>query len=70
MKSKQRVCFREGNPKPLKFSGFKTCNSFPFNKPPKKNRSVLSGFQASEPAALINWGAIEWEAMKFSVREQ
>src|SRR5437016_11561589 len=30
--------FRKGNPKPLKFSGFKICNSFPFNQAPKKHR--------------------------------
>jgi hypothetical protein len=37
-------------------SGFKTCNSFPFNKTPTKNRSVFSGFQASELAAPIATG--------------
>ena len=37
-------------------SGFKTCNSFPFNIAPKKSRSFFSGFQDSEPAAPIAIG--------------
>src|SRR5690349_2843288 len=39
----------EGNPKPLKFSGFKTCNSFLFIKAPEKTApfSAVSGQLAS-----------------------
>jgi hypothetical protein len=66
MKS-NRESFQGSKPKSLKFSGFKICNSFPFNKTPQKNRSVFSGFQASEPAAPIATGVQwKWEAIKFS----
>jgi len=47
-----RGCFTEGNTKPLIIQRFQDSNSFPFNKATQKNRSVFSGFQDIEPAAL------------------
>src|SRR5205807_3743460 len=46
--------------------GFKTCNSFPFNKAPEKPL-ILSGFQASEPAVPLQQGCNRMETMKFYV---
>src|SRR5881396_3816887 len=49
---------------------FQDMQLLPFQQSAKKTRSFFSGFQDSEPVALIsNRDAIEWEAMKFSVRE-
>ena len=47
-----RGCFREGNKKPLKFSGSKTGNSFPFNKAPKKTAPFSAVFRASSQPHL------------------
>jgi len=49
---------------------FQDMQLLPFQQSAKKTRSFFSGFQDSEPAAPhCNMGAIEREAMKFSVRE-
>jgi hypothetical protein len=48
-----RGVFRKGKTETAQLSGFKKCNSFPFNKKAQKKRSVFSGFQASEPAAAV-----------------
>jgi len=49
---KQRV-FQGRKPKPLKFSDFKTFNSFPFNKAPKKTAPLSAVFRpASRPHPL------------------
>src|SRR6266481_3038892 len=47
---------REGNPKPLKFSRFKTCNSFSFNKAPRNTAPFSAVLRASEPAAPVATG--------------
>ena len=51
---KQKGVSGNGNPKPAQNSAVsRPCNSFPFNKALKKNRSVFSGFRpASQPHPL------------------
>src|SRR5436190_1169738 len=48
-----RGCFRGRKPETAQLSGFKTCNSFPFNKEPKKTAHFLAVFRpVSQPHPL------------------
>jgi len=64
-----RGVFPGRKPATAQLSGFKACNSFPFNKTPDKTApfSAVSGERISR--ARRNRGAIEGEAMKLSVSE-
>src|SRR5437773_1615938 len=55
-----RACFRGRKPETAQLSGFKTCNSFFFNKTPKETAHFqrFSGQRASR--TRCNRGAIEW----------
>ena len=70
MKLTNRRVFSRKETRNRSIKRFQDMQLLPFQQSAKKTRSFFSGFQDSEPVALIaNRDAIEWEAMKFSVRE-
>src|SRR5439155_1126007 len=63
--------FRKGNPKPLKIQRFQDMQFLPFSTKRQKNPLRFQRFSGQRAGrAHYNRGAIEWEAMKFSVRER